>query len=64
MKNAKLYDVGEEVMIKGTIVDRQFEGANIKYKVKDLKSAKTLDWYYTDKDLIPVVKKPQNTTSN
>lgn len=61
MTDAKLFNIGEEVLIRGIIVERQFEGAHIKYKVKDVKSAKPLDWYYTDKDIIEM---PASIASN
>ena len=56
MKTEKLYEVGEEVMVKMKVIKREFDDrGNVKYKLKDQKSAKILDWFYTNKDIIPVI---------
>lgn len=60
MKNERLFEIGERVMIPVKVVKREFDDrGNVKYKLKDEKSAKIFDWYYTNKDMtsIPTPKK-------
>lgn len=60
MKTVKIFEIGENVMIKGKVVDAVFEGGNIKYKIKDDKTGKIFDWFYTDKDIIPYDENNEN----
>ena len=58
MKNERMYDIGEVVMISVTVVKREFDDrGNIKYRLKDQKSGKIFDWNYTNKDITPVSNK-------
>ena len=54
MRTAKLFEIGEEVLVTMTVVNREFdERGNIKYKLKDNKTGKILDWNYSDKEIVP-----------
>lgn len=57
MRTINMFEIGEDVMIKCKIVDARIEGGNIKYKIKDEKTGKIFDWYYGDKDIIPLENK-------
>ena len=58
MKTEKMFEVGEQVLIPMTVSKREFDDrGNIKYKLKDDKSAKILDWSYSNKDIVPINKK-------
>ena len=60
MKTAEIYEIGEQVLIPAKVVKREFDDrGGIKYRLKDDKTGKILDWYYTHKDLItaPMPKK-------
>ena len=55
MKNEKLFEVSEIVLVPMKVVKREFDDrGNVKYQLKDQKSAKILDWFYTNKDIIPI----------
>lgn len=55
MQTVKIFDIGEQVMIKATIVSKSFdERGNIRYKLKDDKTGKIFDWQYSEKEMIPV----------
>ena len=52
MTNEELFEVGEQVLVPMKVVKREFDDrGNVKYKLKDEKSGKILDWFYTKKDL-------------
>lgn len=54
MKDEKLFEIGEVVLVPMKVVKREFDDrGNVKYQLKDQKSAKILDWSYTNKDMIP-----------
>ena len=49
-----MYDIAEIVLIPMKVVKREFDDrGNIKYKLKDQKSGKILDWAYSIKDMLP-----------
>lgn len=53
MKTEKLYEIGEQVLIPMKVVKRDFDNRGaVKYKLKDQKSGKIFDWFYTEKDII------------
>lgn len=55
MKNEKLFEVSEIVLVPMKVVKREFDDrGNVKYQLKDQKSAKILDWFYINKDIIPI----------
>lgn len=55
MKDERLFEIGEKVMIPVSIVRREFdERGNVKYKLKDDKSGKIFDWNYSRHDIIPL----------
>ena len=57
-RTEKLFDIGEQVMIKATVVSRNFDDrGGIKYKLKDDKTGKIFDWQYSAKEMIPVTVK-------
>ena len=62
MKTEKLYEIGEQVLIPMKVVKRDFDNRGaVKYKLKDQKSGKILDWFYTEKDIVEdKTKKGQN----
>ena len=64
MKTAKIFEIGEQVMVKASISDIEINNGNIKYKLRDEKSGKTLDWAYTDKDIVPMPKKRSKEKKN
>ena len=52
MKDERLFEIGEQVLVPMKVIKREFdERGAIKYKLKDQKSGKILDWFYTDKDI-------------
>ena len=54
MKDEKMYSVGEVVLVPMKVVKREFDDrGNIKYKLKDQKSAKILMGSYTFDDILP-----------
>lgn len=60
MKTEKMFDIGEQVLIKMKVVKREFdERGNIKYRLKDEKSGKVLDWQYSGKEMINYKNKSQ-----
>lgn len=53
MRNEEMFEIGEVVLAPMKVVKREFDDrGNVKYYLKDQKSAKILDWAYTKKDLI------------
>lgn len=53
MQTEKLFEINEEVLVPMKVIKRDFDDrGKIKYQLKDQKSGKILDWFYTDKDLI------------
>ena len=64
MKTAKIFEIGEQVMVKASISDIEINNGNIKYKLRDEKSGKTLYWAYTDKDIVPMPKKRSKEKKN
>ena len=58
MELVKMYNIGEEVNIPMVVVGKQFDekGEQIKYQLKDKKSGKILDWFYSAKEIIPIKK--------
>lgn len=59
MQTEKLFEINEEVLVPMKVIKRDFDDrGKIKYQLKDQKSGKILDWFYTDKDLI------ENKTKN
>ena len=54
MKDEKMYSIGEIVLVPMKVVKREFDDrGNVKYKLKDQKAAKILDWSYTFNDMFP-----------
>lgn len=58
MELVRMYNIGEEVNIPMVVVGKQFDekGEQIKYQLKDKKTGKILDWFYSAKEIIPVKK--------
>ena len=55
MKTANIYEIGERVAVPAKVVKREFDDrGGIKYKLKDEKTGKIFDWYYTNNDLVEV----------
>lgn len=53
MQTEKLFEINEEVLVPMKVIKRDFDDrGKVKYQLKDQKSGKILDWFYTDKDLI------------
>lgn len=53
MRTEKLFEINEEVLVPMKVIKRDFDDrGKVKYQLKDQKSGKILDWFYTDKDLI------------
>ena len=53
MRTARIYEVGEEVMIKCRVNQVIFEGGSIKYKLADSKGGTELQGNFTEKDIVP-----------
>lgn len=57
MRTANLFDIGECVMIRATVVSRSFDDrGSIRYKLKDEKTGKIFDWQYLEKEMIPIIE--------
>lgn len=53
MTNKELFEIGEQVLVPMKVIRREFDDrGTIKYKLKDQKSGRILDWFFTDKDII------------
>lgn len=61
MRTVKMFDIGEEVMIKVEIADIKVVKGEIKYVLKDPLTAKTYDYLYTDEQICEV-SRPKPTT--
>lgn len=59
-KMVKMFDIGEEVMIKVEIADIKVVKGEIKYVLKDPLTAKTYDYLYTDEQICEI-SKPSTT---
>ena len=66
MTTEKMYNIGEVVLVPMIVVRREFDDrGKVKYKLKDQKAAKILDWSYADIDIhsgLPVKKKKEEET--
>ena len=52
MTTEKMYNIGETVLVPMKVVRREFDDrGRVKYKLKDQKGAKILDWSYSDNDI-------------
>ena len=56
-KIVKMFDIGEEVMIKVEIADIKVVKGDIKYVLKDPLTAKTYDYLYTDDQITEIENK-------
>ena len=56
-KMVKMFELGEEVMIKVEIADVKVVKGEIKYVLKDPLTAKTFDYLYTDEQIFEIEKK-------
>ena len=60
-KLQKMYEVGEQVMIKVKIIGMSFDDhGRIKYRLKDEKSNSILRWEYTDDDIVECSRRTNN----
>jgi hypothetical protein len=57
-KMVKMFELGEEVMIKVEIADVKVVKGEVKYILKDPLTAKTFDYLYTDEQIFEIEKKP------
>jgi len=53
MQTIKIYEVGDKVMIKGTIDEVKVEGGVHKYQFKDNKASKNNGTWYCESDIVP-----------
>lgn len=54
MKVEKIYEIGDRVLLELVVTKREFDDhGKIKYRLKDERSKKLLDWNYYDDDLLP-----------
>ena len=58
----KMFDIGEEVMIKVEIADIKVVKGDIKYVLKDPLTAKTYDYLYTDDQITEIENKTSKPT--
>ena len=56
MKQVTLYEQGEEVMVKATIMGSMIENGEIKYKLKNELTGRDYGYLFTSDQLYPVVK--------
>ena len=56
MKTVKLYEIGEEVLIKGKITDVAIDNGSIVYQVQSVDNGKGMGIWFSDNQLIPTVK--------
>lgn len=61
-KMVKMFDIGEEVMIKVEIADIKVVKGDIKYVLKDPLTAKTYDYLYTDDQITEIENKTSKPT--
>ena len=57
-KMVKMFELGEEVMIKVEVADIKMVKGEIRYSLKDPRTAKTFDYFFTDDQLFEIEKKP------
>lgn len=61
MKTVKLYEKGEEVMIRGTIDEVAMDGGDIVYQVKSSDTGKNMGIWFKDDQLLPAPKLEKST---
>lgn len=62
MRTVKMYDIGEEVMIKVEIADVCVKKGELKYSLKDPLTQKCFDYLYTEDQIYNIEKKSTRTT--
>ena len=52
MKTLNIFEEGDKVLIKGTVVNVKVENGVHKYQVRDIKSNNRIDTWFTDSEII------------
>lgn len=63
MKTVKLYEVGDEVMVKAVVTAVTIEQGEIKYQIKNDITGRNYDHLFVCDQLYPVTSKSEKSTS-
>lgn len=62
MREVKLYEVGEEVMVKAVVTAVTIEQNEIKYQIKNVITGRNYDHLFVSEQLFPVPVKAKKET--